>query len=205
MPTVRTSLHSHSREGSHDASLTEREMAAAYRQAGFGPTAVTDHDVHTSVPDDRLAGIERTVEARSYLHVVEVGDRFSFLAHPSRPFPEDTRERAVEYVREHNLDGVEKYSRGEAQYPGRIDDPGIVELANDDAHNGFQIGLSYMVVDVREPTPEAVLREVERGAATLVNDPDPRRATVGKVRHGVELAAATGHRAVTPGQSYRRG
>lgn len=154
---VPVTLHTHTSEGSDDAAWSDADASAEYADAGF-VTAVTDHDTWTDT--DRIRGVEHTIAEPGKLHIVELEDGFRFLAHPRLPFPTDTRERAAAYVRDHGLDGVEKYSRGIKQYSGSIG--GVVELANDDAHNPFQVGLSHMLVDAPRDHG-AVLAAIKRG------------------------------------------
>lgn len=184
---VKVSLHTHT-DASADGSLSEAQMAAAYRRRGY-VTAVTDHDSWSSpAADDRIAGIEHTIDEDRFVHVVELGDGFSFLPHPQRTFPEDTRERAAAFAYEHGLDGVEKFNRGRQNYEGHID--GVVELANDDAHNTDQIGLSHMTVDVEAPTGAAVMHEIRNGQFEVHNEPSNFRTIAGGLRQG--LAMGTG-------------
>lgn len=174
-------LHTHTAEGSPDATWTDAEATRAYGRAGF-VSAVTDHDVRTL--SDRLVGVERTIDRPTKLHVVEV-DGFRFLAHPAIPFPRRTRERAAEYVREHDLDGVEKISRGVQQYTGTIE--GVVELANDDAHNAHQLGLSYMAVP-DAVAEDGVMDAIRRGDFERRVDFDAVRFSAGRITQGVQMA-----------------
>lgn len=185
--TKKVTLHSHTSEGSPDSSWSALEAAGAYRSDGF-VSAVTDHDVWSPVAhkDWRLPGVEHTIEAGPKLHVVQVGHDFRFLAHPSIPFPEDTRRQAEEFVRLNGLDGVEKYSRGIKQYEGSID--GVVELANDDAHNRFQMGLSYMEVEARSPRAPDVLQAIRRGDFVNRVEFDPLKYGVGRAIQAASLA-----------------
>lgn len=183
MPLV--SLHSHTSESSQDATNTDAEMAQFYRERGI-VSAVTDHDVFTE--SDRLVGIERTIEKGRKLHVVEFPEHgFSFLPHPRRPFPTNTKQRATAYIEAHGLDAVEKFSQGKQQYEGHID--GVIELANDDAHNHWQIGLSYMSVDARADDPGSILAAIRRGQHRLHNEFDPGRYAMGKTAQGVSMVA----------------
>lgn len=181
---MKISLHTHTKR-SHDGSLTEDSMRKAY-----GPgwvTAVTDHDEWSNpVADTRLPGIEHTIDAERYLHVVEVefpGGPFRFLAHPKRPFPTNTRTNAKRVIKKYDLDGVEKFNAGVKQYEGEIRD--AVELANDDAHNDWQTGTSYMVVESGD-----VEDAIRRGQFKTVNSPRPVSATLGKVRQGLQMGVA---------------
>lgn len=183
---VPVTLHTHTSEGSPDASWSDADASAVYDARGV-VSAVTDHDVRT--PTRRLRGVERTIDAASTLHVVEV-EGFRFLAHPALTFPRDTRARAAAYVRDHNLDGVEKYSRGFQQYTGTIDIPGVVELANDDAHNEWQACASYMLVDVSPGASQRrVLDEIRAGNVRLENPAlDAVEYCRGRLAQGVHLA-----------------
>lgn len=181
---MKVSLHTHTKN-SHDGSLTEESMREAY-----GPewiTAVTDHDEwSTPTSEGRLPGIEHTVDADRYLHIVEVelpDGPFRFLAHPKRPFPTDTKQQAREVINRYDLDGVEKYNAGVEQYTGRIEE--AIELANDDAHNDWQTGTSYMKMDCG--TVESAIRS---GDFKMVNNPRPIGTRMGKVRQGLQMGIA---------------
>lgn len=180
---MKLTLHTHTREGSWDASLTEREMARVYAEHGI-VSAVTDHNTVTRT--DRITGIERTVDADAFIHVVEIPEYdFAFLAHPSRlRLGGDTKSVAADLISEYGLDGVEKFSQGIVQYEGHID--GVPELANDDAHNGFQAGLSYMETDA--DGIGLAIGEIERKGISLHNPSPPRSKWAGKLRQAAELA-----------------
>lgn len=167
MNTVYVSLHTHTSDGSPDAAWSEAESAAYYHDVGM-VTAVADHDVWTIPSRGRLRAVEHTIDRKMNLHVVELADGFTFLAHPSHPFPENTREMAERYVRENGLDGVEKYNGGVKQYDGTI--PGVVELANDDAHNAFQAASSFMEVRVDGSNTDAIMDSIRAGDFTIYTE-----------------------------------
>lgn len=199
---TRVSLHAHERTASGDSLSSAVTMARRYRDQGFGAVGFVGHDSAPVETGDAVAaavGVEHELRPLPRrLHVVEFPEHdFAFLAHPATAWPTDTRAKAAAFAHEHGLDGVEKYSRGRMQYAGSI--PGLVELANDDAHNPHQVGESHMVVRVQDPDgpTRRVLGQVfdalRRDEFETVNRRRSQpRYVVGRVRQAVALS---GHRA----------
>lgn len=194
MSVVPVALHVHEQNGSGDSRTAATEMLDAYRDV-LGPAAAVGfvgHDSLVRTHDENSVtfdGVEHEVSTSPRrLHVVELPDHdFSYLAHPSETFPDDTRERAMETVRRLGLDGVEKYNAGEKQYEGRLP---TLELAGDDAHNPLGAGVSYMKVRVRRPTEGNIMDAIRRGDYTLVNRPGRLRSMLHEVEKKGTLASS---------------
>lgn len=184
---VRVNLHAHDRVGSRDSLTSAASMEAAYHARGYGLIGLVGHNARPGSDGDtpiaRLDGVERGAgNGQAEPHVVEFDDvGFSFLAHPRRTWPTDTRRRALEFIERHDLDGVEKFSSGTRQYRGEMP---VAELANDDAHATLGIGSSYMIVATDTATPEDVVDAIRRGRVELVNR---RPSILGQAMKGTAL------------------
>jgi hypothetical protein len=172
--TTRVSLHAHVATGSADCVHSAGTMQRAYARRGFGVVGVVGHDEHVHVPASERPSAVATVDGIEHgqgtgqtdPHVVEYpAHGFRFLAHPARTWPEHTAEQALEYVREHDLDGVERWSAGVVNYERSLP---VLELANDDAHNPWMVGTSLMKVDA-PADPRAVLEAIRAGRFRPVN------------------------------------
>lgn len=148
MPTIKFDLHTHERKASYDSSTPAKIMSSVYNTLGYDAVGFVGHDEIANVESEELIvfnGVEREVSEDPEIHIVEYPEiGISFLAHPQRENMSKSRIRDL--IQEHRLNGVEKFSNGFEQYDGNMD--GVLELANDDAHNIFQIGTSFMQVDV---------------------------------------------------------
>ncbi|MFB6147310.1 MAG: hypothetical protein ABEJ66_00345, partial [Candidatus Nanohaloarchaea archaeon] len=76
-------------------------------------------------------------------------------------------------IKNRDLDAVEKFRRGNEQYDGHLP---FLELANDDAHNIYEVGSSFMQVEVDKEsvldvTWGDVFREIRSGRVTMINQP----------------------------------
>lgn len=176
-------LHTHTRHGSYDGALSPRHIAEAYEYAGFGALAITDHDVVTEPVDVdgliQMRGIEHTIDPDRHLHVVELPDHdFRFLAHPKFTFGPAGLEDAVAYARSTGLDGIEQVNGGKDQLGGQPTG-NLVRLANDDAHNLFQVGHSCMRIPDDVDDEAGVIHAVRNGEFEIVSRAAPLRRMVG--------------------------
>lgn len=186
---AKINLHTHERENSYDSSTPARVMSSVYTALGYDAVGFVGHDEMANVESGQLIifnGIERTISEDPEIHIVEYPEiGFSFLAHPGRTRKDISLAKRL--ISEHSVDGIEKFSNGVKQYEGHID--GVIELANDDAHNVFQIGTSFMEIDVKEINRGQIVQAIKRGDITLRNN---RRRFIGQgvkaVNGGVGIA-----------------
>lgn len=176
---ARVNIHTHDSRVSYDSRVPAKRLIRAYKAADFDAVGLVGHDKLSQYESDDIIvynGIEHTVSESPEIHVVEYPEfNFRFLAHPRRITKNGTLETAEEIVRSQGLDAMEKYNSGSTQY---VQDTEILELANDDAHNLFQVGSSYMEVDVQEKTRGNIMSNLMRGNVELVNN---RRRLVGEL------------------------
>lgn len=167
---TRVSLHAHDATGSADCVHSASAMRRAYARRGFDVVGFVGHGELVATGAGDLAAIDGIEHGRgtgqTEPHVVEFpAHDFRFLAHPARTWPTNTAERALEYVREYDLDGVERWSAGVENYELSLP---VLELASDDAHNPWMVGTSYMEVDA-PAEPRAALDAVRAGRFEPVN------------------------------------
>jgi len=182
---LKIDLHAHDPEASWDSSATRKSMLRGYRRHNFDVVGFVGHDEMAGVRSDNLVvlnGIEHTISTKPEIHVVEFPDYgYKFLAHPRRITKLDTKDVASKIIQKRNLQGVEKYNNGVKQFSGDLSVP---SLANSDAHNPFQIGTSFMLVDSPK-TQGSVINAVRSGEAKAVNR---FRRPLGKLIKYVDVA-----------------
>lgn len=173
---VKINLHSHERIGSFDSTTPQIAMTSAYNALGYDAVGFVGHDDMADVESEQLIifnGIEREVSISPETHIVEFPEiGFSFLAHPERS--NYSKEEIQSIINEYNLDGVEKFSDGVKQYRGEMP---AIELSNDDAHNVWQIGTSFMEIEVNDVNRGQIVQAIKRGDIELKNN---RRRVVGQ-------------------------
>lgn len=166
---MKFNLQTHNSRVSYDSTTPPRFMIRRYKQLGFDAIGFVGHDEMSNFESDDLIilnGIEKTIRNNPEIHIVEFPEaEFSFLAHPRRINKENTKEVAEDIIDKHNLDGVEKFNNGVKQYDGTID---TLELANDDAHNLFQIGTSFMTMDINDINEGQLVQALARSNIPLV-------------------------------------
>lgn len=188
----RVNLHAHEASASGDSDTPLYKMLDEYANRGYALAGMVGHDARPSGPPrwgptDVIYGIEHEIRGPpNRIHVVEFPDHnFRFLAHPGSSWPEDTKRKAREFMRENSIHAVEKYNAGEEEYEGHI--AGVIELANDDAHSPGAVGTSFMSVSKPSRPFYAIGRQ-----ATLRN-PGQNSASLGAtVRKYATIAANLG-------------
>lgn len=188
---AKINLHAHERT-SLDSWTSGDAMAFAYSTQNYEAVGLVAHEARPPEPEPRFTtvatGIEHgagdgTVEP----HVVEFPDHdFRFLAHPALTWPDSTKLHVREWLRSHDVDGVEKYSAGRVQFQGDLDVDDVVLLANDDAHNPRQIGASYMTIDGLPLTFGEALEAIRAGDHELHNESP---STIGQLEKSACVAA----------------
>lgn len=167
---VKINLHTHDSNVSFDSRTSPELMVKTYKRLGYDAIGFVGHDKSSEFESDDIIvfrGIERTISESPEIHIVDFPEMdFQFLAHPSRIMASDTKKTAQRIIDDRNLDGVEKFNNGVQQYRGSLD---AIELSNDDAHNLFQIGTSWMELDVEDITRGQIVQALKRGDVTLKN------------------------------------
>lgn len=170
---AKVSLHTHDNRVSYDTFAPIGPRVKLYKQLDFDALGIVGHDKISDFESNNIVifnGIERTVSEDPEIHVVELPEfDFKFLAHPRRIDDENTKETARQIIQDRNLDGVEKFNDGEQQYSGSMN---TIELANDDAHNFFQTGTSYMEVETNDMNKGQIVQAIQRGDVKLKNKGD---------------------------------
>ena len=176
-------LHTHDNTVSYDSYIPFSVRAKLYKTMGFDALGVVGHDNISQYDSDDLIiinGVEHTVSEDPEIHIVELPEiGFRYLAHPKRVDGNNTRETAMNIIRERNLDGVEKYNDGSKQYDGSLD---TIELASDDAHNLIQTCTSYMKADVDAINRGQIVSAIKTGNFEMKNK---RSRILGDVSKGL--------------------
>lgn len=192
---VVVNLHTHEKTASPNSKDSMEQVAEFYRNRSDLPVFIgfVGHDKipKGETPTLAIKGVERSLHEGSKLHVVDFPDHnFSFLAHPELTFVKNKKKQINRLISLLDLDGVEKYRGGAKQFSGET--KGIA-LANDDAHNMYQVMSSYMTVQVPETedgtiSEEDVMNQVKQGNVTLHNT-KPRKSSflAGKVSQGLSM------------------
>lgn len=184
---IKINMHGHERVGSYDSITPSRAMASVYNSMGYSAVGFVGHDEMANVKSENLIifnGIEETVSTDPEIHVVRFPEMgFSFLAHPGRT--DMDKEEMEQFIRDNNLDGVEKFSNGVEQFEGDVP---AIELANDDAHNILQIGTSFMEVEVNDINRGQIVQALKRGDVELKNN---RRRIAGQSLKAVNSTMGT--------------
>lgn len=179
MKTLSVALHVHERS-SLDSLAAPATMARAYQNAGADLVGFVAHQAHVDAAREAhnatrggvmaVDGIEHGPgSGKTHPHVVEFPEHdFAYLAHPRKTWPERTKAHAAAFVREHGLDGVERFNAGRQQYRGAFPEP-VVELAGDDAHSPRGVRRSTMTVHATERTPAAVFDALRHGNFEINN------------------------------------
>jgi len=172
MATAKVTLHTHDNTVSYDSFTPISTRARLYNRLGFDAIAPLGHDDYSEFDTEELItfrAIERTVSADDpEIHIVEIPELdFQFLAHPGRMGVDDVKNRSRDLIDEYDLDAIEKYNAGIIQYEGSIN--GVTELANDDAHNFFQTGASYMKFNVEEINSGQIVSALRERDFKMVN------------------------------------
>jgi len=164
-----------------DGLLSLEEVINAHESLGFDFLAITDHNRRT-VPISYvtkgglvvISGIELTPDKTTGMHVIELkSDKcaFRFLAHPSRYklTPGEINQVVVED--KYKLDGFELSDHG--LIPIRYMDAYRFEmfvrpvLITSDVHSSRNIGDSFIVVNAKEKSADAILRALKRNKIHL--------------------------------------
>jgi hypothetical protein len=164
MPTAKVNLHAHESQHSFDSNTPVEEMAAEYRAQGFDAVGFVGHGDMTTVDAPGLItinGVEHGTGPGVHLVAYPQHD-FYIAAHPRYGI---LPRRAVrQFVDLYQPDAVEKYNSGMGQYSGEI---ATLEVAGDDAHNTEQVGTSYMQVETKRMSEDAIMDAIKRGNYTV--------------------------------------
>lgn len=170
MPTAKINLQTHDSVTSFDSFTPSTLMIDRYKKQGFDAVGFVGHGERAQVTSNEMIifnGVEIEVREKPEIHIVKFPDMgFWFLAHPMRDAPDRTPEDVQDIVDSFNLDGVEKFTNG-VEYD--VDEVDAVKLANDDAHNVFQVGTSFMEVEVDRINRRQIVAAVKRGDIELFN------------------------------------
>lgn len=196
MEQARVTLHTHERTASGDSETPAATLAEEYARRGVDFVGFVGHDDRPHVdfsqlPIEGITGIEHEIQTAPRVHIVEFPEYdFSFLAHPAMTYTDNVGKNAVETAREHGVDAIEAYSRGEEHLPGdSLQDFALV--ANDDAHSTHQIGGSYMETIVPRTEPQEIITAVRDGRVELHNPGlSTRRWMAGRLHQGLSMVAS---------------
>jgi hypothetical protein len=177
---LKGALHTHTT--CSDGTLSPLELLRVYRDLGFDFVALTDHDflvtprAYDDAPDDLegmlvFKGVERTVFARGYLHVLDIPgyqERLHILGHPADYdyTLEQVMDRIAEVHRVMPIDAVEVTAKG--YYTPEYDIPGIPypKVASDDSHTTEGCGRAWIEVACAKES-DAIIRAIKKGQARL--------------------------------------
>lgn len=177
---LKGALHTHTT--CSDGDLSPHEVLRVYADLGFDFVALTDHDflfrpdAYEDVPDEFegmlvFKGVERSVFAWGYLHVVQIcGEReeLNILNHPAQyGFTVDqVVERIGEIEKTLPIHAVEVTLRGFYTPEYDVDEIPRPKVTADDSHTRDGCGRAWIEVDC-EKDRDAILRAIKNGRARI--------------------------------------
>ncbi|HOZ48111.1 MAG TPA: hypothetical protein PLO37_04775 [Candidatus Hydrogenedentes bacterium] len=179
-PALKGALHTHT--SCSDGDLAPMDLLRVYRDLDFDFVALTDHDflirpnAYDDVPDEFegmlvLRGVEKTVFARGYVHVIVIRGDLETLRVFAHPGEYDLSvgqvvERIDEIRRTMPIDAIEVTAKGYYTPEYDCDAIPFPKVASDDAHTRGGCGRAWIEVGCHRDR-DAIIQAIKSGSARV--------------------------------------
>jgi predicted metal-dependent phosphoesterase TrpH len=169
LKNIKVQLHCHSNR-SHDGTLSPIELIDAYRNAGYGCIAITDHEgdydesEKIASPYDDFIVLNGIEKGRWGAQTLVIEDKLFIAAHPQKK----RFSWELEDFKGSKINLIECYNGRENKFYYDITEKvgekyGINDIVVDDAHNKEGIDKAYTTVKISKLSKEAILNAILKG------------------------------------------